>query len=135
MKMRTFCTTMSAALANLTKLEITRCPALVDVCCIERMTRLVELGLYECPAVRTPCITDLRRLVHLSLDLSRAYEMHLEIAAIPLVGLHLISDKPIDNSILESVGSITKWLMAEWVQPTVFPRVTVAYGASHTNLL
>ena len=64
--------------ATLTKLDITRCPKLLDVGVVSGLTMLVELGIYECPAVTGVLIvSELPRLTHLSIDLSRATREHL----------------------------------------------------------
>ena len=63
---------------TLTKLDITRCPKLLDVGVVSGLTMLVELGIYECPAVTGVLIvSELPRLTHLSIDLSRATRAHL----------------------------------------------------------
>ena len=68
---------------------------------------LVELGIYECPAVTgVLIISELPRLTHLSIDLSRATRAHLGDTAVPLCRLFLNSYTPVDQSI---------WMYAYWI--------------------
>ena len=99
---------------TLTKLEITRCPKLRDVERITRLKMLVDLGIYDCPAViGTLTISDLPLLTHLSIDLSRATREHLGDAAIPLRRLLLSSHTKVDDGILECADGIAKWLILD----------------------
>ena len=110
---------------TLTKLQITRCPKLRDVARLTGLKRLVELGIYECPAVVGMLIvSELPRLTHLSIDLSRATRAHLGSVAVPLRSLLLNSYTPVDDGILRRADSIALWLISDQGQ---WPKVTVAH--------
>jgi len=110
---------------TLTKLQITRCPKLRDVGRLTGLTGLVELGIYECPAVIGMLnISELPRLTHLSIDLIRATRAHLGSVAVPLRSLLLNSYTPVDDGILSDADSIVLWLISDQGQ---WPKVTVAH--------
>ena len=104
-----------ASLAGtLTKLDITRCPKLLDVGIVSGLTMLVELGIYECPAVTGVLIvSELPRLTHLSIDLSRATRAHLGDTAVPLSRLFLNSYTPVDQSIWRYAYWVAEWLISD----------------------
>ena len=86
---------------------------------------LVELGIYACPAViGVLSISDLPRLTHLSIDLSRATRAHLGDASAPLHRLLLSSPTKVDEGISSYSDSIAEWLISDQGQN---PKVTVAY--------
>ena len=104
-----------ASLAGtLTKLDITRCPKLLDVGVVSGLTMLVELGIYECPAVTGVLIvSELPRLTHLSIDLSRATRAHLGDKSVPLRRLFLSSYTPVDQSIWRYAYWVAEWLISD----------------------
>jgi hypothetical protein len=115
-----------ASLAGtLTKLDITRCPKLLDVGVVSGLTMLVELGIYECPAVTGVLIvSELPRLTHLSIDLSRATRAHLGDKSVPLCRLFLNSYTPVDQSIWRYAYWVAEWLISDKDRA----KVTVANG-------
>ena len=86
---------------------------------------LVELGIYECPAVvGILTVSELPRLTHLAIDLSRATRAHLGDAAIPLRRLLLNSYTKVDDGILQYADGIAMWLISDEGQN---PKVEVAH--------
>jgi hypothetical protein len=66
-------------------------------------------------------VSELPRLTHVSIDLSRA---HLGSVAVPLRSLLLNSYTPVDDGILKDADSIVLWLISDQGQ---WPKVTVGH--------
>ena len=96
---------------TLTKLQITRCPKLRDVARLTGLKRLVELGIYECPdVVGMLIVSELPRLTHLSIDLSRATRAHLGFRC---VAFSLTATHRLTMGILKDADSIALWLISD----------------------
>lgn len=78
---------------TLTKLQITRCPKLRNVARLTGLKRLVELGIYECPAAAA---TDP--------SVDRPESRDASSSGLPLRSLLLNSYTPVDDGDLEGCG-------------------------------
>lgn len=86
-------------------------PKLRDVARLTGLKRLVELGIYECPdVVGMLIVSELPRLTHLSIDLSRATRVHLGFRC---VAFSLTATHRLTMGILKDADSIALWLISE----------------------
>ena len=68
----------------------------------------------KCPSVTGVLIvSELPRLTHLSIDLSRATRVHLSDTSVPLCRLFLNSYTPVDQSICRYAYWVAGWLISD----------------------